>query len=58
MEAIESPSTEDIRDFVPDRINKAQLTDEVMQVLSKDDEAAYLVYLKLCNRFGAGQRII
>jgi len=49
--------SEEVRDFVPDRINPNQLVDEVMKALDKSAEAAYLLYLKLATRYGAGQKI-
>lgn len=47
----------DVRDFVPDRINPNQLVDDIMKALDQSSDAAYLLYLKLAIRYGAGQRI-
>ena len=48
---------DEVRESIPERPPYNKMVDEVLQVLSHSDQAAYMVYLKLCNRFGAGQKI-
>jgi len=49
--------SEEIRDSIPDRINPSRLVDDIMKALDQSAEAAYLLYLKLAIRYGAGQKI-
>jgi len=49
--------TEEVRDFVPDRVNPNQLVDDILKALEQSSDAAYLLYLKLATRYGAGQKI-
>ena len=48
---------EEIREFSPDRLNYQHVADQIMQALSQSEQAAYLVYLKLSNKFGAAQKL-
>ncbi len=45
---------EDIRDFSPDRPLANQMVDQIMGALAQNEEAAYMVYLKLAPKFGLG----
>ncbi len=51
--------SEPIQDLeeVKDRMLVSKAVDEVMQVCNHSEQVAYLVWLKLGNRFGAGQRV-
>lgn len=48
---------DDVRDFVGDKLLTPHMVDEIMKALEQNSEAAYLVYLKLAIKFGAGQKL-
>lgn len=50
-------SNEEVRDFVGDRVLVPILVDQVLNVLAQNEDAAYLVWLKLGARFGSGQKL-
>lgn len=51
----QSSNEEEISEFSPDKILANKMADEIMQALGQSEEAAYLVFLKLKLKFGAGK---
>lgn len=52
-------SSEEVKEITEgDKHSSSVMAHQIYDALIKDEQAAYLVYLKLATKFGAGQKIL